>query len=90
MSLNDLSYALIYILTGLSYFLFRFGMISRGNLKEYIEFLGGLLLLISFVLMFIFFGWKNTGILIIVFIVGITPLGELLLHDISRKLYGKQ
>ena len=86
MGISDLGYASIYILTGFSYLIFRFGMISRGNSKEYIEFFGGLLLLISFVLMFIFFGLKSTVVLIVVFIVIITPSGELLLNNISKKL----
>ncbi len=87
--MNNFGYGLLYSLTGLGYLIFRFGMISRGNSKQYIEFFGGILLFTSFVLMFILFGLKSTVVLIVVFIVAITPLGELLLSDISKKLYGK-
>jgi len=63
-------------------------MISRGNSKIQIEFTGGVLLLISFVLAFLLSGFKGGVTLVLAFWICITPLVKLLMRKIERKLYG--
>lgn len=61
-------------------------MTSRGNLKEIISFLGGILLLLSFILMFLLFGIKSGVIYILIFWVVITPINEIILQKVRNKI----
>ena len=89
MPLNNLVWWLIILLNLLGYFMFRFGIISRGHLRSPIEFLGGTLLTISFIVMFILFGFKSGLILIPIFWIITTPLTEISVGRIYKTLYGK-
>ena len=86
MNINNFSWWLIIILGLISYFIFRYGMTSRGNLKEIISFLGGILLLLSFILMFLLFGIKSGVIYILIFWVVITPINEIILQKVRNKI----
>lgn len=86
MDIKNFSWWLIIILNITGYFIFRFGMISRGNKKHEIEFLGGILLTISFALMFIFWGIKNGLILIPIFWLITTPIVEIFISKIYKKI----
>lgn len=88
MQINSFGWWLIILLNSLAYFIYRFGMISRGNLKVLIEFTGGILLLTSFILMFLFFGIKSGGALILIFWFVVTPIVEISIGKIEKKLYG--
>ncbi len=68
----------------IGYFIFRFGMVSRGNLKELIEFSGGLVLFVSFLLVFFLVGWKALLVQIGVFWIIITPIVEILILYIKK------
>lgn len=86
--MNNIYWWLILLANFFGYFIFRFGMISRGNLKTLIEFTGGILLLTSFILMFLFFGIKSGIILILIFLFVSTPIVEISIGKIEKKLYG--
>lgn len=79
----------IIFLNTIGYFIFRFGMVSRGYLKDLltlIEFVGGTILLGSFILMFYYFGLKNGLLLIPIFWFITTPIVEVLIGKMQRKL----
>ncbi len=67
--------------------MFRFGMISRGLRKHEIEFAGGVILLVSFVLMFVRFGLVSGLLLIATFWIIVTPIVESAIIKIRRRLY---
>jgi len=87
MQINNLDWLLIVILNFFAYFVFRFGGISKGDSKEIIEFIGGTLILISFVWMFISKGLLSGVVLIIIFWVIVTPITEILIERIKRKIW---
>lgn len=77
---------LICIVILVGYFLLRFGMISKGMRREYIQFLGGILLTVIFIVAFFVLGWKKWLFSILIFWVIITPLVELLISRIDKKI----
>lgn len=80
MHINNLGWWLIIILNFAGYFIFRFGSSKNGILSPLVEFIGGTILLISFVLMGFVFGMKEVVILIIIFMLPITLLNEFLFY----------
>ncbi len=69
----------------IGYFTFRFGIISRGSKKDLIEFIGGTILAISFVAMF-FLGWRIGLLYILIFWFVITPINEIIISKIKKRL----
>lgn len=86
MFFQNFNWRIIILLNLLGYFIFRFGMVSRGALKEIVEFIGGLILSASFILMFLFFGAKEGFILILIFLFVITPIVEIFIAKIQKKI----
>lgn len=92
MFIENIYWWLIISINLLGYFIFRFGIISRGAKKDYVEFLGGVLLATSFVSMFFVFGIKATGILVLIFWLMITPIIEITIPIIGitiEKIYDR-
>lgn len=65
----------------IGFFVLRFGNLKR---KESIEFIGGTITFISFVLVFVFVGWKALLIQILVFWFVITPINEIFIRKIIK------
>jgi len=63
-------------------------MISRGARRSEIEFVGGVTIFFSFLLTLIFIGWKATLIQIPVFFFLVTPIVEVIISALYKKLYG--
>ncbi len=84
--MNNNGWLPIAILNLISYFIFRFGMISRGALRTYIEFLGGMLLTASFILMFVLHGLKDVLILVVFFWFLTTPITEICINRIDEQI----
>lgn len=70
----------------IGYFLLRFGMVSRGRLRDLLQFIGGVILTISFILAFIALGIKMGIITILIFWVIITPVAELIIIPIKKNI----
>lgn len=88
MQLNNSIWYLITFLSLISYFIFRFGMISKGAKKGLIEFVGGVGILTSFFLMLGLFGFISMLILIPIFFLINTLIVEAIIQFINKKLYG--
>lgn len=88
MNINNFYWWLLILLNFVSYFIYSFGNISRGNSKLLIEFVGGALFFFSFVAMFIFFGLWSGLILILLAFALVAPIVGLLIARIENKLYG--
>lgn len=86
MFFNSIGWWSIIALNFVGYFGLRFGMVSRGASRKKIEFVGGLILSLSFILMFIFEGIKSGLILIPIFWIVVTPIIELLIGKIDKKI----
>lgn len=80
MHLNNLGWWLIILLNLIGYSVFRFGSSKNGRLSPVVEFMGGTILIASFILMGLIFGIKEVLILIIIFMLPITLLNELFLY----------
>jgi hypothetical protein len=65
-------------------------MVSRGTSNSIIEFVGGIIILSSFILMAYFAGWKAFFALLLMFWVVITPLVEMLISTLGKRLYGSR
>lgn len=87
MYLKDIYWWLIVFFNTISYFTFRFGVISKGRSNVIVEFVGGTLILASFILMFIFYGLKAMLILIPIFWFFSTPIVEIIISKLKKKLY---
>lgn len=88
MKIDNVGWWLILLWNFVSYFIYSFGNISRGNSKLLIEFVGGALFFLSFVAMFIFFGlWSGLILMAITFML-VSPIVGLLIAHIEKKLYG--
>lgn len=83
----DYIFITIVLFNFLGFFLFRFGMISRGARRVQVEFFGGLVTLLSFPAMFIFDGLRPFLILIPVFFFVVTPSVELIIRHLYHKLF---
>lgn len=86
---DTLGWWLLIFLNLLGYFLLRFGMSSRGiavNALTIIEFIGGICLTVSFVLMFWKFGVKHGLILIPIFWFVVTPVVEITIGRIFKNI----
>lgn len=70
------------------YFIFRFGMVGRGQRKTEIEFIGGVTIFISFILTLLLVGWKALIVQLGIFWVVITPIVEITISSIQKRLYG--
>jgi len=86
--MNNIVWWLIIFFSLLGYFIFRFGMISRGRSKYLIEFVGGIALLASFIAMLIINGVKPLLVMILIFWFAVTPIIEVLIEKLNKKLYG--
>ncbi len=76
----------IWISIFVGYFVLRFGMVSRGRSREIIQFIGGIILTICFILFFLFLGLKAGFLNILIFWVIITPVTELIINKIQKKI----
>jgi len=61
-------------------------MVSRGQSREIIQFSGGVALTISFTVSFLLLGWKMGLLNILVFWIIITPITELIINKIQKKI----
>jgi len=77
---------IIWVSIFLGYFILRFGMVSRGRSREIIQFSGGVILTISFILSFLLLGWKMGLFNILIFWIVITPITELIINKIQKKI----
>ncbi len=68
------------------YFLLRFGMVSRGRLRRYIEILGGLILTTCFISAFFMVGWARALLSVLVFWFVVTPIVEVLIRPIENRI----
>lgn len=86
MNFTNLYWWLIIILNFIGYLIFLFGLKAnkkyslKHSLTEIIEFFGGVITFISFVLMFWFFGIVNGLILILIFWFVITTITRILIE----------
>jgi len=88
MYINDLGWWLIALLNFLGYFIYSFGSISNGAAREMIKFIGAILFVLSFILMFAFFGLgSGIGLIVLAFII-VAPITGLLMATIEKRLYG--
>lgn len=85
---NTIEWWFVIVANVLGYFILRFGVISRGAKREIIQFFGGTVLVVSFILMFVFFGIKAGLVLIPIFGLVITPTVELIIGRVNKKLFG--
>jgi len=90
MNVNNFGWWSIVFFNQISYVVFRFGMISWGSANKVVEFLGGTFVLISFVLMFLIYGIKSGLMLVPIFWFIVTPIGELLISFVKKKVYGER
>jgi len=88
MYMNNITWWLIVLLNFSGYFIYSFGQISRGNSKELIKFVGGVLFILSFGLMFFLFGGKYLIGLIVLSLIVVAFTVGLLIASIEKKLYG--
>lgn len=70
----------------LGYFVLRFGMVSRGHARKYIQFVGGLLLFISLAASFFIVGWVRGLINVTIFWIVVTPVVELAIRYIYKRI----
>jgi len=70
----------------IGYFILRFGMVNRGRSRSYIQFTGGLLLLVSLVTSFFLIGWVKGLINIAIFWIVITPIVEIIIQRIDKRI----
>lgn len=76
------------LLNFIGYFIFRWSYITEGAIgKETPRALGTFLLIISLILMFIFQGWKQAVLLLLVSWIIFTPLIMFLMNRVEKKLY---
>ena len=87
MKMNNIAWWLIVLLNFIGYFIYSFGQISRGNSKELVKFVGGVLFILSFGLMLFLFGGKYLiGLVAVSFLVTAILVG-LLITSIKKRLY---
>ena len=77
---------IIWISIFLGYFILRFGMISRGRSREIIQFAGGVILTICFILSFLLLGFKMGLFNIVIFWAIITPITEVVINRIQKQI----
>lgn len=70
------------VLCFVGYFIFRFGILSRGNKNTQTEFVGGLTLLASFFVSGYFVSWVSILVLVLVFWVVVTPIVEFIVRPL--------
>lgn len=80
MHINNVGWWLIILLNFTGYSVFRFGSSRNGRLSPMVEFVGGTMLLFSFILMGLMFGIKEVVVLIVIFMLPITLLNEFLFY----------
>ena len=68
------------------YFLLRFGMVSRGSLRQIIQLLGGLILSAVLITSFVVLGWKGGLISLLLFWFAVTPLTEIPIRWIEARI----
>ena len=61
-------------------------MVSQGRFREIIQFSGGVILTISLILSFLLLGWKLGLLNILIFWVIVTPITELIINKIQKKI----
>lgn len=84
--LTNPTFWLVVVLCFVGYFIFRFGMISRDAKNTQIEFVGGLILLVSFVLALLLVSWLALGVMVLIFWIVITPVVELSVEALLKRL----
>lgn len=84
---NTTFWVLIFICL-VGYFIFRFGMVSKGQRKTEIEFIGGVTIFISFLLILLLIDWRTLLVQVGIFWVVITPIVEIAISSIQKRLYG--
>lgn len=63
-------------------------MIARGFRKTEIEFIGGGVIFISFLLILLLVGWRALLVQVGIFWVVITPIVEITISSLQKRLYG--
>lgn len=88
LQINNPGWWLTALLNFLGYFIYSFGSISNGNAKEIIKFIGGILFILSFILVFAFSGIEGgIGLIILAFII-VAPITGFLMVITEKRLYG--
>lgn len=88
LQINNFGGWLTALLNFLGYFIYGFGSISRGNAREVIKSVGVILVVLSFILGFVFFGLGGgIGFIILAFVI-VAPITGLLINIIEKRLYG--
>jgi hypothetical protein len=70
----------------LGYFTLRFGMVSRGSLRQIIEFLGGTLCIATLISSFFLIGWVKGFLGLLVFWFVVTPITEIIIRRIEHAI----
>lgn len=87
MNFDQLGWWLILLLNLFGFYILRFSYITHGACPHVSRRLGLILLTISFVVMFIFYGFINMIALFIILWIVVTPVVMILINLTERKLY---
>ena len=86
MFINPFFWIALFLCT-LGYFLYRFGMISRGANREVVRGLGGVIALVSFPVSYFMVDWLALIALIALFMMIVTPAVEMVVSSQYKRLY---
>ena len=81
-----MNWALSIVPMAIGQFLLRFGMVSRGRLREVIQFIGGITCLGSVIAAWLLLGWKAWFGFMAVYFFLITPMVEMVISKIDKKI----
>lgn len=81
-----MKWLLLCICIFVGYLTLRYGMVSRGHSRKYIQFVGGLLLFVSLAASFFIIGWVKGLINIAIFWLVVTPLIEIIIRPIDKRI----
>ena len=71
----------------IGYFMFRYGMVIAKSYNNELEFIGGITILTSFVLVLILVNWKAIFALLGLFWIVVTPIVEITISSLQKRLY---
>jgi hypothetical protein len=77
-------FAIVCIAWFLGYFTLRFGMVSRGSLRQVMQFLGGALCTATLIFSFVVIGWVKGLLGLLVFWLMVTPIIETIIRRIEQ------
>lgn len=87
MQMSSFGWWIILFFTTISFLLYGFGRISKGNSKIILEFTGGTLILLSITTMFILYGVISGIILLLLSMLIVAPFTGFIMAWLEKKLY---